>query len=73
MDRKLLGTVSLIAALAACTRQAPTEGIPSNLLAPPAPEYQEAVDSAQFIARIRMAVLNLPGVSVAVGTGGEVV
>ena len=73
MDRKLLAIVSIVATVAACTQHDLTEGIPSDLLAPPASEYLEAVDSAQTIARVRMAELNLPGVSVAVGIGGEIV
>jgi CubicO group peptidase (beta-lactamase class C family) len=73
MGLRLLATTSLVAALGACTQQAPTEGIPSNLLAPPATEYLEAVDTAQTAARVHMADLNLPSVSVAVGIGGEVV
>lgn len=47
--------------------------VPSTLGAVPGPAWVEAVSRAAAAVRARVASRNLPGVSVAVGVGGEVV
>ena len=49
------------------------DGVPSMSRSAPAPEWAEAVERGRKIARTRLSAQNLPGVSVAVGAGGEIV
>jgi CubicO group peptidase (beta-lactamase class C family) len=49
------------------------EGIPSVTRAEPSPQWSEAVDRARLILRAGIAEQNLPGLSVAVGVGGDIV
>src|SRR5688572_14707040 len=46
---------------------------PSAAHSEPSPEWAEAVSRARQIVRTALAEQNLPGLSVAVGTGGDVV
>jgi len=65
--------VLLAAVVAGCTTDDHTSDIPSQSLTPPAAGYQAAADRARLIARQYIATRYLPGVSVAVGRGGEVI
>src|SRR5262245_43335583 len=47
--------------------------IPSAALSPPAPKWAGAVEQSRLSVRAAVANQNLPGVSVAVGAGGEIV
>jgi CubicO group peptidase (beta-lactamase class C family) len=49
------------------------QGVPSAALAEPGPEWAEAVARGRQVTRAHLAEKNLPGVSVAVGVGGEIV
>src|SRR5687768_10215529 len=49
------------------------ERAPSVTQATPSPQWSEAVDRARQIIRAGLAEQNLPGVSVAVGAGGDLV
>jgi CubicO group peptidase (beta-lactamase class C family) len=61
------------ALVAACADDSPLFEIPSQMAEVPAPQFGEAVDSAREAARRYIRTGNLPGVSAAVGRGGEVV
>lgn len=50
----------------------PTD-VPSTTLSAPMPEWTDAVERARVVARAGITEQNLPGLSVAVGVGGEVV
>jgi len=47
--------------------------VPSVTLAPPSPKWTASVEEAQQFARAGLVAQNLPGLSVAVGVGGEIV
>ena len=49
------------------------QAIPSMTRTDPSPQWSEAVDRARRIIRSGLAEQNLPGLSVAVGAGGEIV
>jgi serine beta-lactamase-like protein LACTB len=60
------------------TSTAPTlhpdaQQVPSKAAAPPAADWAASADRARSVVRARIVAQNLPGVSVAVGVGGEVV
>ena len=59
--------------MAACEGHPPLESIPSSIGIEPGPEYAVALDSARTVARRAISRMNMPGVSVAVGVGGEVI
>src|SRR5262245_3587767 len=47
--------------------------VPSVMQTEPLPQWANAVSRAQQIARAAMSAQNMPGLSVAVGAGGEMV
>ena len=47
--------------------------VPSVALAAPSPEWAAAVDQGRLSARAGLVAQNLPGLSVAVGVGGDIV
>ncbi|MBA3886044.1 MAG: beta-lactamase family protein [Acidobacteria bacterium] len=49
------------------------EDVPSVTSAPPAPAWTDAVEQGRQIARTSLTKQNLPGLSVAVGIGGDIV
>ena len=49
------------------------QAVPSSLAAPPSPEWADAVELGRQAAREGLVEKNLPGLSVAVGSAGEVV
>lgn len=66
------GFAALVLA-AACAEDSPLLEVPSQAEGAPAPRFTEMVDSARELAREHVRASHLPGVSVAVGRGGEVV
>ena len=65
--------LAAVALLPACADESPLFDVPSRVDRAPAPRFAEAVDSARAVTRQRIREGNLPGASVAVGRGGEVV
>jgi serine beta-lactamase-like protein LACTB, mitochondrial len=60
--------------LAVSTKLHPNpKDVPSVALAAPSPKWAAAVDQARQFARAGLAAQNLPGLSVAVGVGGDIV
>ncbi len=49
------------------------QGVPSATRSAPSPEWTDSVERARQIARAGISEQNLPGLSVAVGVGGEIV
>ena len=49
------------------------QDVPSTSRSDPAPEWAEAVERGRKIVRTRLSAQNLPGLSVAVGAGAEIV
>lgn len=49
------------------------QDVPSVMAAAPLPKWAGAADQSRQIARTRLAAKNLPGLSVAVGAGGDIV
>lgn len=67
---------SVLAALAlaaGCAEHSPLLDVPSQADAAPDPRFAEAVDSARTLAEDYVRASHVPGVSIAVGRGGEVV
>jgi serine beta-lactamase-like protein LACTB len=48
-------------------------GVPSSPLSPPAPKWEAPVERGRQLVRATLAERNLPGLSVAVGIGGDIV
>ena len=70
----LVGLLGLWAYMSATPPLHPdAQGVPSVSHAAPAPEWTAAAEHARQIVRTDLAAQNLPGVSVAVGTGGRIV
>ena len=55
----------------ALTLHPDTDDVPSTIGATPPPEWSAAVDRARDVVRAALAERNLPGLSVAVGSGGQ--
>ena len=74
-SRTTLLTPFLLAlvATAACATDTPLYDVPSQPGQPPAPRFATAADSARVIARLHIRDGNLPGASIAVGRGGDLV
>src|SRR6266536_2291883 len=68
----IVGVPMYMSAVAAPLHPQP-ERAPSVMHAPPSPRWSEAVDRARRIMRTGLAEQNLPGLSVAVGAGGDIV
>ena len=70
----LVGLLGLWAYMSATPPLHPdAQGVPSVSRGAPAPEWAAAAAQAHEIVRTDLAAQNLPGVSVAVGTGGSIV
>lgn len=65
--------LAVFALLAGCAEDSELFEVPSRATDVPGARLSEAVDSARAAARRRIRAGNLPGVSVAVGRGGEVI
>jgi len=63
----------LAVALAACAEDSPLLDVPSQIDGAPTPRFAEAVDSARAAARRYIRNGDLPGASIAVGRGGQIV
>ena len=68
----IVGLVTYMRATAAPLHPQP-ESAPSVTRSAPSPQWSEAVDRARHIVRAGLGGQNLPGLSVAVGVGGDVV
>jgi serine beta-lactamase-like protein LACTB, mitochondrial len=68
----IVGLVTYMRATAAPLHPQP-ESAPSVARSAPSPQWSEAVDRARHIVRAGLGGQNLPGLSVAVGVGGDVV
>ncbi|HJR58345.1 MAG TPA: serine hydrolase domain-containing protein [Vicinamibacterales bacterium] len=67
-----LGVYTFITSTTIKLHQDPKD-VPSVVAAPPTPEWADAVDQARQLARAGLVEQNLPGLSVAVGAGGNIV
>ena len=67
-----LGIYTFVMAVSTRLHPNPTD-VPSVALAPPSPKWAAAADQGRRSARAGLAGQNLPGLSVAVGVGGEIV
>src|SRR3954468_23967504 len=67
-----LGLVAYISVIATPLHPHP-QAAPSATDAAPSPTWIDAVDRGRRIVRTNLAAQNLPGLSVAVGVGGEIV
>src|SRR5262245_57009868 len=68
----VLGIRSFVIAVSTKLHPNPTD-VPSVALAAPAAPWAAAVDQARQFARAGLVAQNLPGLSVAVGVGGNIV
>lgn len=75
LNAALVMAVSLLVlVIASCTSaDRNAEGVPSQAFDAPAAGFEAAADSARKLARSRVVRRHLPGVSIAVGRGGELV
>jgi len=67
-----LGIYTFVMAVSTKLHPNPTD-VPSVSLASPSPKWAAAVDQGRRLARAGLAEQNLPGLSVAVGVGGDLV
>lgn len=68
-----IGALFAFMSATATTLHPDADGVPSEWLAAPSPDWASAVERSQQIVRAALTEQNLPGASVAVGVGGEIV